>query len=95
MKRNVSVVRAYLLYNILISGNIIKELPGLVGSGTPCIYLRVMCDKDVLLVTVTCYSISVPAASKRTRKSSTSKSRFYPVPEQGNSFPQETYMYLL
>jgi len=37
MKRNVSVVRLKLRCNILISGKIIKELPGLVGSGTPCI----------------------------------------------------------
>jgi hypothetical protein len=33
-KRNMSAVRAWLLCNILISGKIIKELPGLVGSGT-------------------------------------------------------------
>jgi hypothetical protein len=35
MKRNASVVRAWLLCNILIGGKIIKELPGLVGGGTP------------------------------------------------------------
>jgi hypothetical protein len=37
MKRNVSVVRFKFRCNILISGKIIKELPGLVGSGTSCI----------------------------------------------------------
>ena len=34
MKRNVSVVRFKFLCNILISGNIIKEMPGSVASGT-------------------------------------------------------------
>jgi len=37
MKRNVSVVRFKFRCNILISGKIMKELPGLVGSGTTCI----------------------------------------------------------
>jgi hypothetical protein len=30
-------VRAWLLCNILVGGKIVKELPGLVGSGTPYI----------------------------------------------------------
>jgi hypothetical protein len=33
-ERNVCVVRAWLLCNILISGKVIKELPAFVGSGT-------------------------------------------------------------
>ena len=37
MKRNVSVVRFQFRCNILISGKIIKEMPGLVASGTHCI----------------------------------------------------------
>jgi len=37
MKRNVSVVRFKFRCNILISGNIIKEMPGSVASGTPYI----------------------------------------------------------
>ena len=37
MKRNVSVVRFKFRFNILISGKIIKEMPGSVASGTPCI----------------------------------------------------------
>jgi len=36
MKRNVSVVRFKFRCNILISGRIIKEMPGSVASGTPC-----------------------------------------------------------
>jgi len=39
MKRNVSVVRSKFRYNILISGKIIKEMPGSVASGTHCIYI--------------------------------------------------------
>jgi hypothetical protein len=39
MKRNVSVVHFKFRCNILIRGKIIKELPGLVGSGTLCIFL--------------------------------------------------------
>ena len=35
MKRNVSVVRFKLHCNILISGKIVKEMPGSVASGTP------------------------------------------------------------
>jgi len=38
MKRNVSVVRFKFRYSILISGKIIKEMPGSVASGTHCIY---------------------------------------------------------
>jgi hypothetical protein len=38
MKRNVSVVRFKFRCNILISGKIIKEMPGSVASGTPYIY---------------------------------------------------------
>ena len=37
MKRNVSVVRFKFRFNILISDKIIKEMPGSVASGTPCI----------------------------------------------------------
>jgi len=37
MKRNVSVVRFKFHCNILISGKIIKEMPGSVASGTLCI----------------------------------------------------------
>ena len=37
MKRNMSVVRFKFRFNILISGKIIKEMPGSVASGTPCI----------------------------------------------------------
>ena len=36
MKRNVSVVRFKFHFNILISGKIIKEMPGSVASGTSC-----------------------------------------------------------
>ena len=36
MKRNVSVVRFKFRCNILISGKIIKEMPGSVASGTHC-----------------------------------------------------------
>jgi hypothetical protein len=36
MKRNVSVVRFKFRCNILIGFGIIKQLPGLVGIGTPC-----------------------------------------------------------
>ena len=36
MKRNVSVVHFKFRFNILISGKIIKEMPGSVASGTPC-----------------------------------------------------------
>jgi len=37
MKRNVSVVCVCSRCNILIIGKIIKEMPGSVASGTPCI----------------------------------------------------------
>ena len=37
MKRNVSVVRLKFRCNILVRGEIIKEMPGSVASGTPCI----------------------------------------------------------
>jgi len=37
MKWNVSVVRFKFRCNILISGKIIKEMPGSVASGTHCI----------------------------------------------------------
>jgi len=36
MKRNVCVVRFKFRCNILISGKIIKEMPGSVASGTHC-----------------------------------------------------------
>ena len=36
MKRNMYVVRFIFRFNILISGKIIKEMPGSVASGTPC-----------------------------------------------------------
>ena len=35
MKRNVSVACVVISFNILISGKIIKEMPGSVASGTP------------------------------------------------------------
>jgi hypothetical protein len=38
MKRNVSVVCVKFRSNILISGKIIKEMPGSLASGTPFIY---------------------------------------------------------
>jgi len=38
MKRNVSIVRFKFGCNILISGKIIKEMPGSVASGTHCIF---------------------------------------------------------
>ena len=38
MKRNVFVVRFKFRCNILISGKIIKEMPGSVASGTHCIF---------------------------------------------------------
>ena len=37
MKRNVSLVCVYSRCNVLISGKIIKEMPGSVASGTHCI----------------------------------------------------------
>ena len=37
MKRNVSLVRFKIHCNVLISGKIIKEMPGSVASGTYCI----------------------------------------------------------
>jgi len=37
MKRNVSVVKLCLYVSERVYSKIIKELPGLVGSGTPCI----------------------------------------------------------
>ena len=36
MKRNVSVVKLCLYVSECVCCKIIKELPGLVGSGTPC-----------------------------------------------------------
>jgi len=39
MKRNVSIVRFKFRCNVLISGKIIKEMPGSVASGTPYIIL--------------------------------------------------------
>ena len=36
MKRNVSVECVFSRCNILISGKIIKEMPGSVANGTPC-----------------------------------------------------------
>jgi len=39
MKRNVSVVHFKFRCNILISGKIIKGMPGSVASGTHCSYL--------------------------------------------------------
>jgi hypothetical protein len=38
---NVSVVCVYSAPNILISGKIIKEMPGSVASGTPYILVRI------------------------------------------------------
>ena len=48
MKRNVSVVRFKFRCNILISGKIIKEMPGSIASGTPCICVQ---SSELLLVT--------------------------------------------
>jgi hypothetical protein len=45
MKRNVSVVCFKFRCNILISGKIIKEMPGSVASGTPYIN-SINVDKD-------------------------------------------------
>ena len=42
MKRNVSVVQFKFRCNILISGEIIKEMPCEVASGTPCIYVSLL-----------------------------------------------------
>jgi len=39
VKRNVSLIRCNFLYNIVISGKIIKEMPGSVASGIHCIIL--------------------------------------------------------
>ena len=47
MKRNVSVVRFKCRCNILISGRIIKEMPGSVASGTHCICLFVLVDLQI------------------------------------------------
>ena len=44
MKRNVSVVKLCLYVSECVCSKIIKELPGLVGSGTLCI-LRALYDK--------------------------------------------------
>jgi hypothetical protein len=41
MKRNVSVAWVKFRCNILISGKIIKEMPGSVASGTFCIYVYI------------------------------------------------------
>jgi len=40
MNTNVSVVRFKFRFNILISGKIIKEMPGSVASGTSCTLFR-------------------------------------------------------
>jgi len=40
MKRNVSVVKLCLYVSECVCSKIIKELPGLVGSGTFCIYAQ-------------------------------------------------------
>ena len=40
MKRNVSVDRFRFRCNILISGKVIKEMPGSVASGTHCMYIQ-------------------------------------------------------
>jgi hypothetical protein len=42
MKRNMSVVRFKFRCNILISGKIIKEMPGSVASGTPCTFITIL-----------------------------------------------------
>jgi len=41
MKMNVSLVRFKFLFNILVSGKIIKEMPGSVASGTLCTIIPV------------------------------------------------------
>jgi len=42
MKRNMSVVHFRFCFSILISGKIIKEMPGSVVSGTHCIIHTVL-----------------------------------------------------
>jgi hypothetical protein len=51
MKMNVSVVRFSFCCNILISGKIIKELPGLVRSGTLCSCFSQFCERAYCIVT--------------------------------------------
>jgi len=48
----VSLVRFKFHCNILISGKIIKEMPGSVASGTPCIWL-------IYLVSINTWSVSI------------------------------------
>ena len=63
MKRNVSVVcvcSAPNCCNILISGKIIKEMPGSVASGTHCImgpplYMRSVADRNVAMRRIPVY----------------------------------------
>jgi len=45
MKRNVPVVKLCLYVSECVCSKTIKELPGLVGSGTPYIYLS-LCRAD-------------------------------------------------
>ena len=49
LKRNVSVVHFKFRCNILISGKIIKEMPGSVASGTPCISGKIYTDNQHIL----------------------------------------------
>jgi len=48
MKRNVSVVCFKYRCNILISGKIIKEIPGSVASGTHCVSYSKTLEKEVI-----------------------------------------------
>jgi len=61
MKRNVSVVRFKFRCNILISGKIIKEMPGSVASGTDCIkewHLNTIHEKEMKLHLLTALFIN-------------------------------------
>jgi len=73
MKRNVSVVRFIFRCNILISGKIIKEIPGSVASGThyicqKCCVLANSCDlcfyysfRLYLIFILAFYEVCIPA----------------------------------
>ena len=54
MKRNVSIVKLCLYVSECVCSKIIKELPGLVGSGTPYIILLLYC---VVLYCIILYCI--------------------------------------
>ena len=60
MKKNVSVVKLCLYVSECVCSKIIKELPGLVGSGTPCIISteRDMCVFSFFLNLFRCSFVS-------------------------------------